>query len=209
MDCSMPGFLVLHHLLELAQIHVHWVGDAIQPSHPLSSPSPAFNLSSIKVVSNESALHIRWPKYWSFSFSISSCTEYSGLISSRIDWFDLLAIQGTLKSLLQHHSSKVSILQRAAFLTVQLSHLTLYFTKQNKQTKKTTRLLQWSQSECYGGLCWAQIWVWGTGEISCPKQMRMKWVSWENPPLRKGDLGLTSDTWQHYKKVHFWIQLFS
>ena len=163
---------------------------------------------SIRVFPNEVALYIRQPKYWSFSFSISPSYEYSGLISFRIDWFDLLAVQGTLKSL-QHHCSKASILQRAAFLTVQLSHLTLYFTKQNKQTKKTTRLLQWSQSECYGGLCWAQIWVWGTGEISCPKQMRMKWVSWENPPLRKGDLGLTSDTWQHYKKVHFWIQLFS
>ena len=82
MDCSMPGLLVLHHLLELAQTHVHWVSDTIQPSCPLSSPSPpAINLSSIRVFYNESALCIMWPKYWSFSFSISPSNEYSGLIS--------------------------------------------------------------------------------------------------------------------------------
>ena len=105
MDCSMPGFLVHHQLLELAQTHVHPVGDAIQPSHLLSSIFP-----SIKVFSNESALHIRWPKYWSFSFSISPSNDYSGLISFKIDWFHLLVVQGTLKSLLQHHNSKASIL---------------------------------------------------------------------------------------------------
>ena len=106
MDCSNPGFLVLHHLLELAHTHVHWVSDVIQPSRPLSSTSPpAFNLSQhlSQVFSNESSLHIRWPKYWSFNFSISPSNEYSGLISFRIDWFDLVAVQGTLKSLLQHH----------------------------------------------------------------------------------------------------------
>ena len=103
MDCSTPGLPVHHQLL--AQTHVHQVGDAIQPSHPLSSPSSIF--PSIKVFSNESALRIRWPKYWSFLFSISPSNEYSGLISFRIDWFDLLAVQGTLKSLLQHHSSKL------------------------------------------------------------------------------------------------------
>ena len=123
MDCSTPGLPVHHQLPEFTQTHVHWVGDAIQPSHPLSSPSPpALNLPSIKVFSNESALRIRWPKYWSFSFSISSSSEYSGLISFRMDWLDLLAVQGTLKSLLQHHSSKASILQRSAFFIVQLSH---------------------------------------------------------------------------------------
>ena len=123
MDCSMPGFPVYHQLVKLAQTHVHWVGDAIQPSHPLSSLSPpSFNLSQHQGLSNESVLHIRWPKYWSFSFSISSSSEYSGLISFGIDWSDLLANQGTLKSLLQHHSSKASILQRSAFFMVQLSH---------------------------------------------------------------------------------------
>ena len=100
MDCSTPGFPILHHLLELAQTHVHWVSDAIQPTHPLSSPSPpAFTLSQHQGLSNGSGLHIRWPKCWSFSFSISPSNEYSGLISFRMDWFDL-AVQGTLKSLL-------------------------------------------------------------------------------------------------------------
>ena len=111
MDCSTPGLPVHHQLPELAPTHVHWVGDAIQPSHPPSSPSPpAFNLSQHHGISNESVLCIRWPKYWSFSFSISPSNEYSGLISFRMDWLDLLAVQGTLKSLLQHHSSKASIL---------------------------------------------------------------------------------------------------
>ena len=97
-------------LPELTQTHVHWVNDAIQPSHPLSSPSPPI-FPSIRVLSHESVLHIRWPKYWSFSFNVSPSNEYSGLISFRIDWLDLLAVQGTLKTLLQHHSSKASILQ--------------------------------------------------------------------------------------------------
>ena len=123
MDCSMPGFPVHHQLPELAQTHVHQVGDAIQPSHPLSSPSPpALNPSQHWGLSNESALRIRWPKYWSFSFNISPSNEYSGLISFRMDWLDLLAGQGTLKSLLQHHSSKASIIWHSAFFTVQLSH---------------------------------------------------------------------------------------
>ena len=120
----MPGFPVHHQLLELAiQTHVHRVGDAIRPSHPLLSPSPpAFNLSQHQGLSNESVLCIRWPKYWSFSFSISPSNEHPGLISFRMDWLGLLAVQGTLKSLLQHHSSKASILQCSAFFTVQLSH---------------------------------------------------------------------------------------
>ena len=112
---------VLYHLPELAQIHVHWVGDAIQPSRPLSSSSHAFSLPAS---GSFSALHIKWPKYWSFNFSISSSDECSRLISFRIDWFDLLAVQGTLKSLLQQESSKASILQHSAFSIVQLSHRT-------------------------------------------------------------------------------------
>ena len=107
----------------LKLIHVHQVSDAIQPSHPLSSPSPpSFNLSQHQVFSRELVLCIRWPKYWSFSFSISPSNEYSGLISYRIDWLDLLVVQGTLKSLLQHHSSKASILRCCAFFIVQLSY---------------------------------------------------------------------------------------
>ena len=103
--CSTPGFTVHHQLLELARIHVHQVGDAIQPSHPLSSPSPpAFNLSHIRVFSNESALRVGWAKCWSFIFNISPSNEYSGQISFSVDWFDLLAVQWTLKSLLQYHS---------------------------------------------------------------------------------------------------------
>ena len=114
---------VHHQLPELTQTHVHHVGDAIQPFHPLSSPSPlALNLSQHRGFSNKSALRIRWPKYWSFSFSISPSNEYSGLIFFRIDWLDLLAVQGTLKSFLQHHSSKVSVLWCSAFFMVQLSH---------------------------------------------------------------------------------------
>ena len=123
MNCSTPGLPVHHQLPEFTQTHVHRVSNAIQPSHPLSSPSPpALNPSSIRVFSNESTLRMRWPKYWSFSFSIIPSKEIPGLISFRMDWLDLLAVQGTLKSLPQHHSSKASILRCSAFFTVQLSH---------------------------------------------------------------------------------------
>ena len=139
MDCSMTGLPVHHQLPEFTQTHVHWVGDAIQPSHPLSSPSPpTFNLSQHQGRhQTESVLHIRWPKDWSFSFSISPSNEYSGLISFRMDWLDLLAVQGTLKSLLQYHSSKASIFRLSAFFMVQLSHP--YMT-----TGKTIALTRWT-----------------------------------------------------------------
>ena len=118
---GLPHFPVHHQLPELTQTHVCHVSDAIQPSHPLSSPSPpTFNLSQHQGFSSELALHIRWPKYWSFSFSISPSNEYSGLISFGIDWLDLLAAQGTLKSLLQHHNLKASIIWCSAFFIVQL-----------------------------------------------------------------------------------------
>ena len=137
-DCSTPGFPVLHYLLEFAQVHVHWINDAIQPSHPLLLTSPpAFKFSQYQVFSNELALCIRWPKYWSFSFSISPSSEYSGLISFMMDWFDLFAVQGSLKSLLQHLSLKASALQCSAFFMVQLSHL--YIT-----TEKTIALTTWT-----------------------------------------------------------------
>ena len=123
MNRSTPGLPVHHQIPEFTQTHVHQVSDAIHPSHPrlsllLLPPIPP----SIRVFSNESTLHMRWPEYWSFSFSISPSKEHPGLISFRRDWLDLLAVQGTLKSLLQYHSSKASVLRRSAFFTVQLSH---------------------------------------------------------------------------------------
>ena len=122
MYCSTPGLPVHHQLLEFTQTHVDWVGDATQPSHPLSSPSsPAFNLSQHQGLLKWVSSSHRGAKYWSFSFNISPSNKYSGLISFRIDWLDLLAVQGTLKSLLQHHSSKASILQHSGFFVVQLS----------------------------------------------------------------------------------------
>ena len=123
MDCSAPGFPFHHQLLELAQTHVHRVCDAIQSSHSLSSTSPpAFSLSQHQGLFKWVSSSHQWPKYWNFSFSISPSNEYLGLISFRIDWFDLLTVQGTLKSLLQHHNSKASILWGSAFFIVQLSH---------------------------------------------------------------------------------------
>ena len=123
MTAACPGFPVHYQLPELTQTHVHRVNDAIQPSHPLPSPSPpAFNLSQHQGLFQESVLPIGWPKYWIFIFSISLSNEYSGLISFRMDWLNLLAVQRTLKSFLQHHSSKPSILRHSAFFIVQLSH---------------------------------------------------------------------------------------
>ena len=123
MNCSTPGLLVHHQLPEFTQTHVHQVGDAIRPSHPLSFPFLLPPIPpSIRVFSNESTLCMRCPKYWSSSFSIIPSKEHPGLISFRMDWLDLLAVQRTLKSLRQHHSSKASILRRSAFFTVQLSH---------------------------------------------------------------------------------------
>ena len=123
MYCSLPGLPVHHQLPDFTQTHVHWVGDAIQPSHPLSSPSPpAPNPSEHQSLFQWVNFSPRWPKYWSFSFSISPSKEIPGLISFRMDWLDLLAVQETHKNLLQHHSSKSSILWRSAFFTVQLSH---------------------------------------------------------------------------------------
>ena len=123
MNRSTPGLPVHHQIPEFTQTHIHRIGDAFQPSHPLSSPFPPAPIPpSIRVFSNESTLRMRWPKYWSFSFSISPSKEHPGLMSFRMDWLDLLAVQGTLKSLLQHHSSKASILWHSAFFTVQFSH---------------------------------------------------------------------------------------
>ena len=116
MDCSMPGFLVLYYLLEFAQIHVHWVSDAIKTSHPLVPLSPlALSFSQHQGLFHWDSSSYQWPEYWSFSFSLGPSNEYSGLISFRLDWFDLLAVRGALRSLLQHHNLKASVLQCSAF----------------------------------------------------------------------------------------------
>ena len=126
MDCSMPGFLVLYHRLEFVQTHVHWFGDVIQLSHPLSSSSPpAFNLSQHQGLFKWVSSFHQVVQVLEFQLHISPSSEHPGLISFRMDWLDLLAVQGTLKSLLQHHSSKASILLCSPFLIVQLSHLYL------------------------------------------------------------------------------------
>ena len=142
MNCSMSGLPVHHQLLEFTQTHVHPVSDAI---HYLILCRPLLLLPpippSIRVFSNESTLHKRWPKYWTFTFSIIPSKGHPGLISFRMDWLDLLAGQGTLKSLLQHHSSKASILQCSAFFTVRLSHP--YMTT-GKTIALTRRTLGWS-----------------------------------------------------------------
>ena len=138
MNRSKPGLPVHHQLSESTQTHVHCVGDAIQPSHPLLAPSPpALNISQHQGLFKGVTLRNRWPKYWSFSFSIRPYNEYSGLVCFRMDWLDLLVVQGTLKSLLQHHSSKASILQCSAFFIVELSHP--YMT-----TGKTIALTRWT-----------------------------------------------------------------
>ena len=138
MDCTTPGFPVLHHLREFAQTHVHGVSDAIQPSHPLSSPSLPFCLSQDQgLFQRVCSSHQVAKVYWSFSFSISPSYEYTWLISFIIDWLELLSVQGTLRSHLQHHSSKASILQHSAFFMVQLSH-------PHMTTRKTKALTRWT-----------------------------------------------------------------
>ena len=138
MDCSTPGFSVLHYLLEVVQfmsIELVMLSKHLFLCRPLLLPLSVF--PSIRVFSNESVLHIRWPEYWSFSFSISPSNEYSGLISFRMDWLDLLAVQGTLRSRLQYHSSKASILQSSAFFLVQLSHPYMTTGKTTALTRRT------------------------------------------------------------------------
>ena len=138
MNRSTPGLPVHHQLPDLTQTHAHRVSDSIQPSHPLPSPSPpAPNPSQHQGLFNESTLRMKWPKYWSFSFCISPSNEHPGLISFWMDWLDLLEVQGTLKSLLQHHSSKASILQHSAFFTVQILHPCM-------TTGKTIPLTRWT-----------------------------------------------------------------
>ena len=115
MNCSTPGFPVHHQLPEFTQTNVHWVGDAIQPSHPLLSPSPTFNLSNIRVFSNESVLHIRWPKYWRFSFNISLSNVHLGVISFRMNWLDLYSPRDSSRGF------SITTVQKHQFFSAQLS----------------------------------------------------------------------------------------
>ena len=135
MDCITAGFPVPHHLPELAQVHVQLIGDVIQLSHPLLPFFLPSVFPSIRVFSNESAVRIRQSKYW--NFSISPSNQHSQLISFKVDWFDLLVVQGTFKKLLQHHSLKTSILWYSAFFMVQFSHPYLI-------TRKTLALTLWT-----------------------------------------------------------------
>ena len=139
MDHSTPGSPVLHYLPEFAQIRVHWVSDAIELSHPLPAPSPFnFNLSQHQALFQWVGSSYQVAKALEFHFSISPSNEYSELISFKIDWFHLLAVQGTLKSLLQHHNSKASVLQHSAFFMVQLSHLYMATGKTIAVTSQTS-----------------------------------------------------------------------
>ena len=175
MDCSLPDFPVFHHLLEFAQTHVHWVGCAIQQVRLLLSPSPPpLIYLCIRVFSSELSLCIRWPKYWSFSFNISPSKDYSGLISFGIDWFDLLAVQRTLKNLLQHHSSKASILWHSAFMFMfKFSHpfvtigKTIALTRWTFVVKVMSLLFNMLSSLVIGFLSvmgwihgWLNLWMW-------------------------------------------------
>ena len=139
MDCSIPGIPGHHHLPKLAQTHVHWVGDAIRPSHPLSSPSPALNLSQHQGRFQWVHSSHQVAKYWSISLSISPSNEYLGMTPFTIAWFDLLVVQETLKSLLQHHNWKASILWCSAFFMVHISH-----PWSNMTTRKTIALTRWT-----------------------------------------------------------------
>ena len=148
MSCSTPGLAVHHQPPEFTQTHVHRVGDAILIlCYPLLLPPSIF--PSMRVFSNESILPIRWPKYWSCSFNISPSKEYSGLISFRMDWLDLLVVRGTLKCLLQHHSSKASILWNSAFLIVQVSHPHLTFTGLKQSKRAWQGSLYFYRRVCY------------------------------------------------------------
>ena len=167
MDCRTAGFPVLHYPPEFAQIHVYWVGDAIQPSYPLFSPSPLPSIfPSIRIFSSESALCIRWPKYWSFSFSISLSNEYSELISFRIDWFDLLAVQGTLKSL---------------FLDWQLiSYMILYMFQCHSPKSARYSMLGASALGQPRGMVWGRRWEGGWGWGTCVHPWWIHVDLWQN-----------------------------
>ena len=196
MNHSTPGLPVHHQLPEPTETHFHWVGDAIQPSHPLSSPSPpAPNPSQHQVFSSESTLRIRWPKYWSFSFNISPFNEYSGLISFRMDWLDLLAVQGTLKTLLQHDSSKASILRCSVFLVAPITALTLtptsFFLVHSASVSPAslfflTHLVQNLSKDCSFCLqdSFPENWLNSLSPTCLPSKPTSQWILSSSPYLR-------------------------
>ena len=172
MGCSTPGFPVHHQLLEFTQLMSI---ESVMPSNHLILCRPLLFLPSIfpsiRVFSNESVLHIRWPKYWSFNFSTSTSNEYSGRISFSMDWLDLLAVQGTLKSLLQHHSSKASILWRSAFFIIQLSH-------PYKTTGKTKALTRWTLVGKVMSLLSNMLYRFFIAFLPRSKCLLMSWLQW-------------------------------
>ena len=197
MDYRTPDFPVLHYLLEFVQIHVHWFGDAIQTSHPLLSPSPpAFNLSQHQGLFQQVNCSHQVPKYWSISFSISHASEYLGLIPFRIDWFKLLAVQGILKSLLQHHSSKAPILWVSAFFMVQISHP--YIT-----TGKTTALTRQTFLCKVTSLLFNMLSRFVMAFLPRSKHLLISWlrslsaVIWESPKIRSVNVSIVSPSICH------------
>ena len=182
MDCSMPGLPVHHQLPEFTQTRVHRVGDAIQPSHLLSSPSLLPSIfPSIRVFSNESALHISLSKYWSFNFNISPFEEHSGLISFRMDWLDLLAVQGTLKSLFQHHSWKASqfwqnvVHWRREWQTSSVFLPWELHEQYEKKKKKSQRVFQ-IKLVCFTATLWSYIFL-----CSTLKFLELPYTAWQGP----------------------------
>ena len=160
MDYSTPGFPIPHHLLEFAQVHIHCIGDDVQAPHPLTPLHLLPSIfPSIGDFSNELSIHVWWSKHWSFTFSISPCSQYSGLISLKMGWFDLLAVQGTFRSLLQHHSSKVSILWHSVLFTVQLSQLYMTTGKTTAMTIQTFvgKIVSVFSTHCLGLSWWLSI----------------------------------------------------
>ena len=226
MGCSMPGLPVHHQLPEFTQTHVLWVSDAIQPFYPLSSPSPPSIpllppsiFLNIRVFSNESVLCIRGPKYWSFSFNISPSNEYSGLISFRMYWLDLLTVQGTLKGLLQHHSSKTSIIWCSGFFIVQLPHSymttgkTIALTRQTFVGKVTPLLFNMlsrmvktflPRSKCLL-ISWLQ---WQSAVILEPPKIKPVIVSIFSPRICHEVMGLDAMILVHLLLIHLFSFFF-
>ena len=196
MDCSTPGYLFQHQTPELAQTHGHWVSDIIQPSHLIHSRPillPPSILPSIKVFFNELVHCIRWPKYWSFSFSISPSNEYSGLILFSIDWFDLLAVQGTLKSLLQYHNSSINSSELSFLYSLTLTSIHDYWkiialTRWTLFRKVMSRLFNLLSRLVIAFLprskCLLISWLWSpSAVISEPKKLKSVTVSIVYPSI--------------------------